>query len=265
MKLAIFFLVVVFLVSATYALPSYYNYVNDYADAIGDTTEAQINEYIALLERNTTSELAVLVVNDIENYQSEKEYVVAVFNEWSVGKTETDNGVLVLVVMSTRRIEIEVGYGLEGVLPDGKVGSIIRENADYFRAENYSTGIYSIVRALGSEIKQEPFQRSSDSYFIFPLILIVFFLAIFVISIAYSLRSNRCPKCKAQLKTRVREAKNEYIIEKYCEKCGFKKTTRKKRTGFFFFPVVVGGGSGGGGFGGFGGGSSGGGGAGGNW
>ncbi len=268
MRSAIIFVIILAMVLPVNALPSYRNYVNDYANIIDAGTESQLNEYIIWLEQNTTSELAVLTVNDIEGAVSEKSYAIDVSNSWGIGKEKADNGILVLVILGTRRIEIEVGYGLEGILPDGKVGSIIRQNTQYFKDGNYSLGISNIVQALGSEIKKEPFERADASSvaFIFPIVLFLFFFVLVIVAIGYGYLGNRCPKCKSRLKYRVIEKKEEFIVEHYCEKCGYSSKKRKKKSGFFFFPVVVpGGGSGGGGFGGFGGGSSGGGGAGGSW
>ena len=269
MKSFVLFAIAVLVLSSSVFALSYTNYVNDYANVIDAETESQLNAYIEFLEQNTSSELAVLTVDNIENAQSEKMYATQIFNEWGIGKAKADNGILVLVVMNTRRIEIEVGYGLEGILPDGKVGSIIRENADYFRAENYSQGIYNIVTTLGTEIQKEPFERDADSSLlnlIFPIIWVLFIFVLVISSIARGFIGNRCPKCKSKLTVKTTELKDEYVIEKKCNKCGYTKKERKKKSRFMFVPIIIGSGHGSsGGFGGFGGGGSGGGGAGGGW
>jgi len=99
--------------------------VNDYAQVLDPSTTAQLNALAAEVEQLTTAEIAVVVVHTTAPL-TPKEYVTALFNRWGVGKRGTDNGVMVLLAIHDRRVEIETGYGVEGILPDGKAGEIIR-------------------------------------------------------------------------------------------------------------------------------------------
>jgi uncharacterized membrane protein YgcG len=99
--------------------------VNDFAQVLDPSTKAQLNALAAEVEQRTTAELAVVVVHSTAP-MTPKEYVTALFNHWGVGKRGSDNGVLVLLAVDDRRVEIETGYGVEGILPDGKAGEIIR-------------------------------------------------------------------------------------------------------------------------------------------
>jgi uncharacterized protein len=99
--------------------------VNDFAQVLDPSTKAQLNALVAEVEQQTTAEIAVVVVHTTAP-MTPKEYVTALFNRWGVGKRGADNGVMVLLAVHDRRVEIETGYGVEDVLPDGKVGEIIR-------------------------------------------------------------------------------------------------------------------------------------------
>jgi uncharacterized protein len=106
-------------------LPAPQGRVNDFAQVLDPSTKARLNALVAEVEQQTTAEIAVVVVHTTAPL-TPKEYVTALFNHWGVGKRGIDNGVMVLLAIHDRRVEIETGYGVEGVLPDGKAGEIIR-------------------------------------------------------------------------------------------------------------------------------------------
>ena len=71
-----------------------------------------------------------------------EDYATDLFNTWGIGKKDRDNGVLILVAVQDRAMRIEVGYGLEGILPDGLAGAVIREAfLPRFRNDDYRTGL----------------------------------------------------------------------------------------------------------------------------
>src|SRR6476620_2211060 len=122
--------------------------VNDFAEVIDASTEAEIDRRLDLLEQNTTSEIAVATVKSLGD-MSVEEYGNRLFKAWGVGQAKQDNGVLVLVAPNERKIRIEVGYGLEGVLPDGLAGQVIRDDfTPRFKANDYSGGIRDGVNHL---------------------------------------------------------------------------------------------------------------------
>lgn len=122
-------------------LPRPQGKVNDFAGLLAPEDRQALETRLATLERDTTAEVAVVTVKSLEGRALE-EYATALFTEWGIGKKGKDNGVLVLVAVDDRAMRIEVGYGLEGVLPDGLAGSVIRETfLPRFREDDYRAGI----------------------------------------------------------------------------------------------------------------------------
>ena len=122
--------------------------VNDFAGVLDASVEAEIDQLLADLERKTSSEVAVAVVRSLDG-MSVEEYANRMFKAWGVGQAKQDNGVLVVVAPNEREMRIEVGYGLEGVLPDGLAGEIIREQfTPRFREDDYPGGIRDGIRRV---------------------------------------------------------------------------------------------------------------------
>lgn len=122
--------------------------VNDFADVIDAGTEAEIDRQLDVLEQKTTSEIAVVTVKSLDD-MSVEEYANKLFKAWGIGQAKEDNGVLVLVAPKERKMRIEVGYGLEGVLPDGLAGQVIRDDfTPNFKEGDYSSGIRNGVTHL---------------------------------------------------------------------------------------------------------------------
>ena len=107
-------------------LPKPSGRVNDYAAVLDPAERSALEDEIAALERATSGEVAVVTVASLDGLTVE-EYAERLFNTWGIGKAARDNGVLVLVATTDREMRIEVGYGLEGVLPDGLAGAVIRD------------------------------------------------------------------------------------------------------------------------------------------
>jgi uncharacterized protein len=115
--------------------------VNDFARVLKGPQRAALEALLQDAERDTTAEIAVVTIRDLEG-ESVEGYANGLFNAWGIGKQEKDNGVLILVARDSREMRIEVGYGLEGVLPDGLAGQVIRETfVPRFRDGDYATGI----------------------------------------------------------------------------------------------------------------------------
>jgi uncharacterized protein len=123
------------------ALPSPRGPVNDLAHVLDASTLSELTALVADVREKTTAEIAVVTVPSLDG-MSVEDYASKLFNAWGIGKKGRDNGVLVLVAPAEHRMRIEVGYGLEPVLPDGLAGEIIRTDCTpEFKANNYSTGI----------------------------------------------------------------------------------------------------------------------------
>jgi len=123
------------------AFPSPRGFVNDLAGVLSESSRAEIESRLRETEKTTTAEVVVVTVRSLDGMTVE-EYAVRLFALWGIGKKATDNGVLILVSPADRAMRIEVGYGLESILPDGLAGEIIRDEfLPAFRDGNFQQGI----------------------------------------------------------------------------------------------------------------------------
>src|SRR5262249_30816319 len=162
------------------AFPRPQGYVNDFAGVLDAATVAELSRVIRETETRTSAEIAVVTVTSLDGMSIE-EYAVRLFADWGIGKKSKDNGVLMLVAPRERRIRIEVGYGLEPILPDALAGRIIREDClPAFRTNQYAKGTLQGVQHLARIIerrepatagRQEPRAGEIDA----PLVLVPFF------------------------------------------------------------------------------------------
>ena len=129
------------------------NYVTDLAGIVDEGIEARLNGFLRELEQKTTTQIMVLTIDSLEGASLEDLSIDIAHNKWKIGQKGEDNGLLFLVVHRDRKYRFEVGYGLEGILPDSLVGSIGRQYlVPHFRKEDYSRGIYETIVALTGPI-----------------------------------------------------------------------------------------------------------------
>lgn len=140
-----------FITVQAFPVPRYQNYVNDYANVIEQTHQQKLIRFIASLREKTGAEVAVLTLQTLEG-DSIDEFANRTFNEWKIGQKDTDNGILLLVVIGTRQARIEVGYGLEPIITDGIAGAILDKMVPFFKGEWYSQGIYTGTISIINEI-----------------------------------------------------------------------------------------------------------------
>jgi uncharacterized protein len=223
------------------------NYVNDFAGVLSGTTVKELNDLCLEVKQKTKAEMSVVTIQSLDG-QPPEEYAVALFKQWGIGAKD-NRGVLVLLAVKDRKYRVEVGYGLEPILPDGRVGGFAREMVPDLRNGDYNAAISLLTGRIAEAIAQDagvtltgrvsyPSRRESQGFPGWLLILVVIFIILMLGS-------------------------------------------RRRRRPGWFYPGSYGGwgggfggggwggggfgGGGGGGFGGFGGGSSGGGGASGGW
>jgi uncharacterized protein len=175
--------------SAAQSFPKPTGRVTDLAGVIDAATKADIDRQLDQLEQKTSSEIAVATVGSL-NGMSVEEYANRLFKEWGVGQAKEDNGVLVLVAPNEREMRIEVGYGLEGVLPDGLAGQVIRDDfTPRFKEGDYSGGIRNGVTHLVAIVEKhqvltpeeiEKLKRSGVPEFTLPFWIFIPFFGIFV-------------------------------------------------------------------------------------
>ena len=131
------------------------DYVVDLAGVIERGTFQKLNGYLKELEQKTTAQMIVLTVKTTGGEAIET-YAVHAFERWKLGRKGKDNGVLLVVAVQDRRAKIEVGYGLEGVLPDAFCGRIGREVfAPFFKKGDYGRGIYEGTLVLANKVASD--------------------------------------------------------------------------------------------------------------
>jgi uncharacterized protein len=128
--------------------------VNDFANLLDPRVEADLDALLQQTEDKTTAEVAVVTVPTLQGLTVE-DYAERLFRRWGIGQEKVDNGVLVLVALAEREMRIEVGYGLEGVQPDGLAGEIIRTTfIPHFRNNDYPRGIEEGVRRVAEIVQR---------------------------------------------------------------------------------------------------------------
>jgi uncharacterized protein len=137
------------------SLPAPTGYVNDFAGVLSPETVQGVDNLCAAVDRQAHAQIAVVTIKTLDGDQSIEEFATALEEKWKVGAKGTDRGILMLLVMNPRRGRIEVGYGLEGILNDAKVGDIGRsmvpaaQQGDYNRA--VPLGVGQIARIIATD------------------------------------------------------------------------------------------------------------------
>jgi uncharacterized protein len=133
---------------------------SDFAGILSDNTRAQISGLSAEVKRSTGAEMTVVTVPSLDG-MSVEEYAVKLFAKWGIGEKGKDNGVLFLIAPNEHKTRIEVGYGLEPVITDGRAGAIIRETViPFFKAGDYDQGTVQGSRQIAALITGEDFVPS---------------------------------------------------------------------------------------------------------
>ncbi len=137
--------------------------VTDTAGILSAEARQKVTERIEAHAQATGNQIVVLTVPSLEG-ENIDEYAVRVFEDWKPGRKGKDNGVLLVVALQDRRVRIEVGYGLEGTLPDSACGSIIRSAMKpRFKQGDYSGGISDGVAAIISTLEtgEQPVEEAA--------------------------------------------------------------------------------------------------------
>lgn len=125
------------------------HYFNDYAGAVSSGTVADLDAQLAQFERDTSNQIVVAIYPHMQSDSSIEDYTVRVAQSWHVGQKGRDNGAVLFVFTQDRQMYIQVGYGLEGALPDATCHLIIEnEIRPYFRAGDYDGGLRAGVTAI---------------------------------------------------------------------------------------------------------------------
>jgi uncharacterized protein len=240
------------------------NYVNDFAGVLDAPTQARLNDLCQQVDQKAHAQIAVVTVKSVDG-EDVVSYAVALYQKWGIGAKGKDRGVLILLASDDHKYWTTVGYGLEPILPDGKVGGFGREMVPLLRNGDYAGAVTLMTARVASVIAQDagvtldnqppvpvatPLRRRSQGSG--AGVLVIIFIVIFlVISFLGRSRGGRGGGGGGLL---------GFLL-------GMMLSSGRGYGGGGGFGGggFGGGGGGGGGFGGFGGGSTGGGGAGGSW
>ncbi len=233
-------------------LPQPTDYVSDFAHVLSPEAIARLDRLCAQLDHSqANAQIAVVTIRTLDGADP-AEFANALEDKWKMGRKGSDRGVLVFLAVDDHKYRIEPGYGLEGILPDGKVGDIGREMVPELRANDYDGAVMlavgEVAQVIAADAKvtlddqpvmaSQPVSYALHSQVLGKLIMLIFLLiffggsSIFRLLLGYGL---------------------------------FSSVIGRGGFGGGGFGGGFGGGGGGGGFGGFGGGGFGGGGAGGSW
>jgi len=235
----------------TFDFPDYNGYVNDYTGTLSTEWKTKTENLVQAVREETSCEIAVAVIDELGGATIE-EYAAGLFAKWGIGKKDKDNGVLLLVALKDKQLRIEVGYGLEAIIPDLRAKDIIDDViTPRFKNSDYNSGVYNGVVAIANIIYEEqdknlllysdnfinqPKREFSDTPAFAALIILatlspwIVFALIFIISFIKSyIKKHRCPKCnKIALIIKIKILSHPtYIswgrahVEKLCRKCGY--------------------------------------------
>lgn len=129
--------------------------INDFAGIIPETYKAAMENTAREVLEKTGTALVVAVLPTIGD-DDVNDYANRLYQAWGIGKKGEDKGVLLLLAVKERRVRIETGYGVEGILPDGLTGEILDTYAvPSFRAGDYGKGLYETLLALAAVVAKD--------------------------------------------------------------------------------------------------------------
>ncbi len=188
------------------------NWVTDRANLLSAEQENRLNLLLSQLERETGVEMAVVTVRRVQG-TTPKQFATELFNRWGIGKKGADNGVLLLISLGDRRIEVETGYSLEAILPDSVVGAILDEQViPRFRNGDYAGGIIAGAEAIAERVRKAQSQGAYEPTFgieapranpMGRAVLVLFLIGagtmVVLAVVAYN-RPPRCPQCRRPMR-----------------------------------------------------------------
>ncbi|MFP4373164.1 MAG: TPM domain-containing protein [Spirochaetaceae bacterium] len=137
-------------------LPQPAGFVNDFAGVIDARDEQRMTALAEAVQEATGAEIAVAVVDSIEPFATVEEYSIRLASAWGVGSAEDESGVLMVLALQERQVRIEVGYGIEGAIPDGRAGEILDTAVvPELREDNYGAGLYAGMQQVAGIIAEE--------------------------------------------------------------------------------------------------------------
>ena len=132
-------------------------WISDQADVLDPELEHELEGYLQRVHQDTDAEIAVVTLHD--THDEPKAFATGLFAHWGIGDAEANNGLLVLLVVDRRRLEMETGYGLESVLPDGWLGTMQAQHmVPAFQQGRYDRGLEAGIRQVAGRLRAHPGQ-----------------------------------------------------------------------------------------------------------
>jgi uncharacterized protein len=136
--------------------PAPAQHFNDYANVVSSATAFQLNQTLENFERQSSEQILVAIFPTMQSDSSIEDYTVRVARAWKVGQKDNNNGAVLFVFIQDHKMFLQVGYGLEGVLPDALCKRIIDEQiSPRFKAGDFDGGLTAGVQAILAATKGE--------------------------------------------------------------------------------------------------------------
>jgi uncharacterized protein len=129
-------------------------YVNDFAGVLSAPAKDKLTALCAEVQGKTKAQIAIVTISSLEG-QPIEQFSIDLATAWGIGPKQLDRGVLILFAPNDRRDRVEVGYGLEPILPDGKVGGFEREIVPLLRQSDYSGAVLLITQRVAAVIAED--------------------------------------------------------------------------------------------------------------
>ena len=129
-------------------------YVSDFAGVVDQASRSRLENYCAAVERATGAQIALVTISSLEGEPIE-DVANTIFRAWGVGQKNKNEGVMLLLAINDHRSRLEIGYGLEPIMPDGLAGSMLREMRPALRRRDYGDALLAAAESIGSTIAQE--------------------------------------------------------------------------------------------------------------
>jgi uncharacterized protein len=168
---------------------------NDYASLVSADEAARMNEKLRRFAEETSTQLLVVIFKRLPEGAALEDFTVSTAQSWRVGQKKYDNGAVLFVFVDDRKLRLEVGYGLEGALPDAIAKRIISEViVPEFRAGRPAQGldaaIDAMIAATRGEYKAEP-RPAAGSGGLPPMVVLIFIVLLFIFISSVSNRAQR--------------------------------------------------------------------------
>jgi uncharacterized protein len=126
-------------------------YVSDFANVIDPAGRTQLEAYCAAVERATGAQIALVTLPNL-NGEPVEDVANTIYRAWGVGKKGKDEGAMLLLSIEDRRSRLEIGYGLEPIVPDGMAGRVLREMRPALREQHYTEAMMAAAQTIGGVI-----------------------------------------------------------------------------------------------------------------